>query len=258
MRMVHYFAAMGLVLVPALLLTAASGIWFQGTVTHLSLGLFTAVCAVATHTLMIVFMIVTGRVLKAATKSRRLPGEYLTELNEFFARKSSYPAAVLAATAIVATGVLGYAQRGFGISPTVHMLVGLAATVLNLWALSVELQTLRANQSLLDRTARELDRLDASGEAPVEDGEIDPVRFSPSIRWLFASAACWGPYLYWGLVVWKGDFERLATPFLVGTAFASAFSLACAALLRGAKDEDLVVGEAPPSSGRSAGTTPPA
>ena len=47
MRMVHYFAAMGLLLVPALILTAVSGIWMRGTPMHLSLGLFTAVCAVA-------------------------------------------------------------------------------------------------------------------------------------------------------------------------------------------------------------------
>ncbi len=232
--MIHYFSAMALLVAPALVLTAISGIWLSGTATHLSLGLFTAVFAVATHTLMIVFMIVTGRVLKVAVQSRSLAADYLEELNLFFARKSSYPAAVLAATSIVATGVLGYGQRGFGLSPMVHMLVGLAAVVLNLWALTVEYRTLAENQTLLDRTATELDRLDREVGEPEEDpGE--PMRFSPPVRWLLASLVVWGPWLYWGLVVWRGSFDRLDPLFLWGTTFTSLFCVACAWILRGVR-----------------------
>jgi hypothetical protein len=243
MRMVHYFSALAVLVAPALLATAVSGIWLRGTATHLSLGLFTAVLAVATHTLVIVFMIVTGRVLKAAMKSRALDEVYLGELNEFFARKSAYPAAVLAAAAVVATGVLGYAQRGFGLTPTVHMLVGLGAVLLNLWALGLEHRTLRTNQSLIDRTAEELDRLDREQPVePLEGGE--PMRFTPSVRWLLAAGVAWGPYLYWGLVVWRGSFDRLGSTFLVVSAAASAFCLVCAWLARGLVDEPPGGGEA--------------
>ena len=239
--MVHYFGTLAILVVPALLATAATGIFRPGP-THLAIGLFSAIFAVATHTLMIVFMIVTGRVLKAAMRSRSLDERYLRELNAFFSRKSSYPAAVLAATAVVATGVLGYAQRGFGISPAIHMLVGLGALVLNLWALSVEYRTLRENQSLLDRTAEELDRLDREDrergiESEPEEG-LEPFRFPPAQRWAIAALAAWAPMAYWGLVVWRGDFARLSPMFLWGTVFASGFCLISAWLLRGADAAD--------------------
>jgi hypothetical protein len=238
MRMVHYFSALALLVVPALFATAISGMVADPT-THLAIGLLTAIFAVATHTLMIVFMIVTGRVLKAAMHARPLDGAYLAELNVFFARKSSYPAAVLAASAIVATGVLGYAQRGFGLSPLAHSLVGVASVLANLWALLVEHRTLVQNQALLDRTAAELDRLDRE-RAPDRDAvgeEPAPLRFSPAVRWALAAASVWGPWLYWTLVVWKGAFDRVEPLFLWGTAFASLFCFACAWSLRAVGDD---------------------
>jgi hypothetical protein len=232
--MVHYFGALALLAAPALLATALSGVFLGGREPHLTIGLFTAVTAVATHSLMILFMIVTGRVIKAAMASRTLDPAYLGELNRFFEKKPAYPAALLAAFAIVATGVLGYAQRGFGLPPAVHMLVGIGAVVLNLWALAVEYRALRDNQSLLDRTAKELDRLDAEGARDVvlEDPNA-ALRFSPSVRWLLAAGVAWGPVAYWGVVVWKGSFERISPAFLWGSGFASAFCLLSAWLTRG-------------------------
>ncbi len=232
MRMVHYFGALALIVAPALLATAITGI-FADPATHLAVGLLTAIFAVATHTLMIVFMIVTGRVLKAAMQSWALDGTYLAELNAFFAKQSSYPAAILASGAIVATGVLGYAQRGFGLSPHVHTLVGLGALLINLWALVIEHRTLVQNQALLDRTAVELDRLERD-RAPSREAHGEPAlpRYSPSARWSFAALSAWGPWLYWTFVVWKGAFEQVDPLFSFGTAFASLFCLACAWILR--------------------------
>lgn len=225
MRMVHYYLAMALLLAPCLLLTLLTGSFQDGSERHLVLGIFTAVLAVATQTLLILFMIVSGRVLKAAMQSRALPAAFLAELNQFFASRRAYPLAILAAFAATTAAVLGYG-RYIGVPPAVHMLAGLAAVLLNAFALGHGWRSLRANQGLLDRAAAELDRLDASG-APLLPGAGEvPWSYPPATRWLVFALSAWAPYLYWSLVVWRGAFGRVAPLFLVLSALASLFGLA--------------------------------
>jgi hypothetical protein len=181
--------------------------------THLSVGLFTAMLVCATHTLFILFLIVTGRVLKEAMRTRALPVEFLAELNQFFARKKAYPAAVLAATFLVATAVLGYANRSFGLHPSAHVLAGVVAFAVSIWALALEQRELLANQDLIDRAALALDALDRArqerGEEVADRGDsLEP----GSLRragWILAVSA-WMPYAYWGVVEWRGDFARVS------------------------------------------------
>ncbi|MCZ6596319.1 MAG: hypothetical protein O7B99_01635 [Planctomycetota bacterium] len=238
MRMVHYFAGMALMTTALLVLTAWSGIAhlgdgeaYDGENRHLSIGLIGSIVTVGTHTLVILFMIITGKVLKAAMESRPLPPSFLEELNGFFARKKAYPVAVLAATWITVVAVLGYGQRAFDIRPTVHLLLGLGAVVFNLWAFAIELRALRDNQDLLDRTAHELDRIDADraarGDELAEPEELEEPA-DVAKRWLIVAASAWGPYLYWGVVEWGGDFGRVSTLFLVLTAVVSGGALLAA------------------------------
>ena len=211
MRMTHYFGAFALLAAPMLLLTAWTGI--QGSPRHLSIGLVAAVLAVATHSLLILFMIVTGRVLREATRVRQLDPALLARLNAFFAERPGYPLALLSVLAIAAAAVLGYGNRAFGLSPAVHMLVGLGALVLNLWTLGVELAVMRENQRLVDEAAGALDRIDReraesglADESPPANAP-DPKRFV-RLGWTIALGA-WLPYLYRLLIVWRGDTTRV-------------------------------------------------
>jgi len=231
MRMVHYYMALALVLAPCLLLTLLSGALQDGSQFHLGLGLFTAVLCVATNTLLILFMIVSGRVLKAAMLSRTLPPEFLHELNQFFAHRRAYPLAVGAACAATAAAVLGYG-RYIGVPAAVHVLTGLGAVLLNGLALAHGGRSLRANQVLLDRAAAELDRLDALG-TPVQAEASGPQwAYSGRARWLVFALSAWAPYLYWSLVVWRGAFERVSPLLLVASALGSLFGLTQAARAR--------------------------
>jgi hypothetical protein len=227
MRMTHYFLGIALLAAPALVATAATGIALDGGELHLLVGLFAAIVTLAAHTLLILFMIVTGRVMKAAMESRALPPHFLTELNAFFARKKAYPVSGLAAVSIVAVGVLGYGQRAFGVPGEAHMLLGLAALAFNLWAFALELSVLRENQGLLDRTALALDAIDREREiqhASDAELEAEPEPLTPG-RWMILAGSAWLPYLYWGLITWKGDFGRVHPVFLVGTAIVSTGAL---------------------------------
>ena len=221
MRMTHYFAVAAGLLFPALLATALSGLLAWDA--HLSIGLFSSILAIGTHTLLILFMIVTGRVLREAVRARELNQEFLTELNDFFARKSAYPMAIFAAFSVTVAAVLGYGSHGFGLHPAVHWLVGIAAIFVNLFALTTELRALGENQRLLDRAAAELDRIDREDELrgePIHPGEPPP---EPGVRmvhtgWTLALGS-WLPYLYWALIVWGGDFEEVSIhPWIEGSA----------------------------------------
>ena len=217
--MVHYFAAFAALVVPALLWAAITG-FAGGGEPHVDAGLVAAVLAVLAHTLVILFMLVTGRVLKEAIASRPFPRAFLDELNEFFARKKAYPAALLGAAATAAAAVLGYAHRGFGTPTWVHVATGFAAIAVNAWAFLLELRALRENRALVDRAAAELDRLDRAerGAAASEDAvDYDPARVG---RWgLIVAVSAWFPYLYWALIVWRGEFGRVSVhPWIEGSA----------------------------------------
>src|SRR5262245_10189643 len=104
MRMWHYFLAGALLLVPALFVAVGFGLTFDGSTRHLWAGLFAAALGVGLHTLVILFMLVTGRVIREAVRARALAPEFLVELNQFFGRKRAYPLAGLGAAALVAAG----------------------------------------------------------------------------------------------------------------------------------------------------------
>lgn len=219
MRMTHYFGIAALALVPLMIVTALSGA--LGKPWHVSLGLFGAIFAIGTHTLLILFMIVTGRVLREAMKARDMGPEFLNELNQFFAKKKAYPLALYATLLVVGAGVLGYAGRGFGVPLWVHPLAGTAALFFNLWALGAEYRALAENQVLLDRATARLDELDAASppaSTGPEEQEGDPRSKVLRMGWTLLLGS-WLPYLYWGLVVWKGEFHRVSLhPWVEGSA----------------------------------------
>ena len=214
--MTHYFWVFAGLLVPALAAAAWTG--FTGAESHLTTGLVCSVLAVGTHSLLILFLIVTGRVLREAVRVRNLPREFLDELNLFFANRRAYPTAGLASVFIVVAAVLGYANRSFGIHPSVHMLIALGALFYNLYALSLESRAIIENQRLLDRASAELNASDARGEGPVAEpspGVVSPMPWGPTLM-----AGAWLPYLYWGLVTWRGDFSKVSLhPWIELSAF---------------------------------------
>lgn len=210
MRMWKYFVLGASLLALALLATVVAGLVHDGSSRHLWVGLFTVVLGVGVHTLVILFMLVTGRVLREAMRARGLGPEFLSRLNEFFARRSAYPLAALGAFSLVAAGVLGMSARGFGISPAWHMLIGLATAGLNLWALQEEYRALRGNQHLVDEAAAELDAIDrATPPPPIDPAEGGDPRAVPRFGLTLAVGA-WLPYLYWALITWRGDFARVS------------------------------------------------
>lgn len=204
--MIYYFGGFAALLVPALIAAAITG--FSGAESHLMAGLVCSVAAIGTHSLLILFMIVTGRVLREAVHVRDLSPDLLEELNGFFAEHNAYPAAIFSCFLITTAAVLGYGHHSFGLHPSIHMLIACAAFVYNLYALTIELRALAANQRLVDRATLELDAADARGEGPIcepSPGVVSPMPWGPTL-----AIGAWLPYLYWGLFTWRGDFSKVS------------------------------------------------
>lgn len=233
--MFHYFAVALVVTVPLLLATTWLGMTGKVDL-HFQVALITAIATVGTHSLLILFMIITGRILREAIRARQLSGEFLGELNDFFARKAAYPAALLGAVSIVAAGVISLAQGEFGWSPATHMFAGVVALMVNLWAFPLELRVLRENQGLVDRVAEELDRIDVALEAQGELPEELPLEPAAIARGgLIVGISAWMPYLYWVLVEHRGDFAQASIHPWVEV---SVLGFAAWLLARGAQQED--------------------
>ncbi|MDP6538684.1 MAG: hypothetical protein QF903_09925 [Planctomycetota bacterium] len=210
MRMIHYFGVLALVATLLLFATLWTGI--SAAPNHLTVGLLAAMLTVAAHSALILFMVVTGRVLREAMVARPLGDEFLGELNAFFARKAGYPAALFAVLLIATAAVLGYANRSFALPSVVHMLVGIAAVIGNLAAFGVEARSLLDNQRLIDRAADRLDELDRQREAAGLPEPQAPASPGPNFVHIGLTIAlgAWLPYLYRLLIVWKGRSDQVS------------------------------------------------
>lgn len=216
MRMVHYFLIAALTSGPALLVAAALG-FFGSLDLHFKVALPAAILTVGAHTLLILFMIVTGRILREAVRNRQLSQAFLDELNVFFERKSAYPAAIFGSFSIVMAGVAGQAAPALGLPLAVHWIGGLLALALNLWALPIEFSALKENQRLVDAAATELDRLDRELEAAGEElPEEEPLTAGAIARGAgIVAISAWMPWAYIALIMSEGNFlETSVHPFL--------------------------------------------
>lgn len=209
--MIHYFGALAGVASVLLLATTWTGL--SASTRHLGVGLAGSITAVAAHSLVIIFMIVTGRILREAIRARSLDAAFLAELNSFFEHRAAYPAALFAVLVTAFAAVLGFGQRAFALPAIVHPASGVVALVLNLISFSIELRTLAANQRLMDRAAEELDRIDRDLEQRVvmrdEPEGPDAVARLMRLAWTVMLGA-WLPYLYQLLIVWKGSVSRVS------------------------------------------------
>jgi len=210
MRMSHYFLSLAVLAVGGLLASALAGV--LGWEHHLSVALPTAIVVVGLHSLVILFVLIGGRLLREGISNCGLDPAYLQRNNAFFKRSKGLFLSLGGAFSIVAAGVLGYSERAFSIPSEVHLLVGLGAALVAFLPLPHEYRALRTIEGLLDEArealAAEDRRRAAEGLGPVDEAHV-PYRDSQSHIGLFLLIAPWLVYLYRALIVWRGRFERV-------------------------------------------------
>lgn len=208
--MSYYFLSLAVLAVGGLVATAVAGV--VGSELHLSIALPTAIVVVGLHSLVIMFVLIGGRLLREAINNCGLDPSFLKRNNAYFKSLSGLFLTIGGAFSIVAAGVLGYAERAFSIPPEVHLVVGIGAAVLTFLALPREYRALRTVEALLDETRLTLAAEDSSraaeGLGPVDEDHV-PYRDSQTHIGLFIAIVPWLVYLYRALIVWRGRFERV-------------------------------------------------
>ena len=210
MRMSHYYYSLMVLSIGGLLATSIAGV--MGSSLHLGLAIATAMIVVGMHSLVILFVLICSRVLREGQRYCGLGEDYLVRSNDFFRDRSGFYLALLGAFSIVAAGVLGYAERGFGLPTGLHLGAGLGAMLLTFFAVPREIATLHAAERLLDEARRDLDQVDreraARGQAPV-DADHEPERDSLARTGLSIMTAPALVYLYRVVIVEHGDLARV-------------------------------------------------
>lgn len=208
--MSHYFLSLAVLAVGGLLASALAGV--IGWEHHLSVALPTAIVVVGLHSLVILFVLIGGRLLREGISNCGLDPAYLQRNNAYFKNRRGLFLSLGGAFSIVAAGVLGYSERAFSLPAEVHLLAGLAAAGLTLAAIPNEYRALRTIEALLDEAretlAAEDRRRAAEGLGPVDEAHV-PYRDSQSHIGLFLLIVPWLVYLYRALIVWRGRFERV-------------------------------------------------
>ncbi|MFT7667459.1 MAG: hypothetical protein ACI8X5_000138 [Planctomycetota bacterium] len=209
--MSSYFLSLLLLVTTGLFVTIFGGVLHKPW--HLTIALPSAILVVGMHSLVIIFVLIGTRLLREAVNNCGLDPEYMRRGNAYFKHINGLYLNVAGAFSMVTAAVLGYGHRGFGLSPNVHLIIGLIAAVTTFVSIPFGFRYLREIERLLDGTRKVLDAEDKlradNGMGPVDEEYVayrDPI--SHKAKFIIIAPIC--VYLYQLLIVWRGDFGRVS------------------------------------------------
>jgi hypothetical protein len=161
----------------ALLATFGVGLWsfLRNSLTdldspvfplHLYLGLFAVIVSnLGLHCLVFIYFLGTGRWVKEVAIAYQLPDAPLPKLTRDLKRRT-FPVALLAMLVPIATAAAGAGQKTMDWPWAVHLGLGLATLLVNLWANVIEVRNVRINTGIIDEVMREVERIRAAHGLP--------------------------------------------------------------------------------------------
>lgn len=132
---------------------------------HFWLGLGAALVTLLVHCLVFTYFLGTGRWVKEVGIAYRLDDAGLPKETRELKRKV-FPAALIAMLVTIATAAAGSGAQLQEWPWQVHAALACITLLVNGWAYSVELGTLRANARVLERVLDEVDRIRAERGLP--------------------------------------------------------------------------------------------
>jgi hypothetical protein len=132
---------------------------------HFYLGLFTVLSTLALHCLIFIYFLGTGRWVKEVALAYRLPDAPLPRLTRDLKRRT-FPVALLAMLVPIATAAAGGGAQRREWPWQVHLVLGCATLLVNLWAFWVERRNVTINARILDDVLHEVDRIRAEHGLP--------------------------------------------------------------------------------------------
>jgi hypothetical protein len=132
---------------------------------HFYLGLFTVLSTLALHCLIFIYFLGTGRWVKEVALAYRLPDAPLPRRTRDLKRRT-FPVALLAMLVPIATAAAGAGAQRKEWPWQVHLVLGCATLLVNLWAFQVERRNVAINVQVLDEVMHEVDRIRAEHGLP--------------------------------------------------------------------------------------------
>jgi hypothetical protein len=136
---------------------------------HLYLGLFAVIVSnLGLHSLVFIYFLGTGRWVKEVAIAYHLPDAPLPKLTRDLKRRT-FPVALLAMLVPIATAAAGAGQKTMDWPWGIHLGLGLATLLVNLWANVIEVRNVRINTGLIDEVMHEVDRIRAEHGLPTNE-----------------------------------------------------------------------------------------
>ena len=132
---------------------------------HFLVGLFTAVGTLLTHCLIFTYFLGTGRWVKEVTLAYDLPDAPWHKRTRDL-KRLTFPPALAAMLITIATAAGGAGAQLQGWPWQVHLTLGLATLVINVWAFRLEYRNVTENAGVLEAVLREVDRIRAERGLP--------------------------------------------------------------------------------------------
>jgi hypothetical protein len=118
-----------------------------GMPNHIVAALVAILLAMFSHSWILLYLLGTGRLIRAAVREEGLDPALLAESRRL--RRVCYACLLTAAALVMATFLVGGAVAGKGVTPWVHHLLSWVAVAVQGLALWIEWRTLAANERLL-------------------------------------------------------------------------------------------------------------
>jgi hypothetical protein len=141
-------------------------------VVHFVLGLVAVLFNLMVHCLVLTYFLGTGRLVKEVTLAYQLPDERWARPTRDLKRKNT-PGAILAMLLSIALAAAGEGDRHDLWPWWIHLLLGCAALLLNLWVFRVEYRHIAINGRILNEVIVEVERIRAAHGLPSSAEELD-------------------------------------------------------------------------------------
>jgi hypothetical protein len=134
--------------------------WKDISTTHFTLGLFTSILILLVHSIIFIYFLGTGRLVKEIAIAYQMPDEPLPKLTRELKRKA-FPAALFAMLIGIATVAAGAGRQVAGWHWSIHLTLAFVTLAVNLWAFWVEYRCVSTNAGVMDEVFRAIDRIRA-------------------------------------------------------------------------------------------------
>jgi hypothetical protein len=134
--------------------------WKDISTTHFGLGLFTSIAILLVHSIIFIYFLGTGRLVKEIAIAYQMPDEPWPKLTRELKRKA-FPAALFAMLIGIVTVAAGAGRQVAGWHYSIHLTLAFVTLAVNWWAFRVEYRCVSTNGGVMDEVFREIDRIRA-------------------------------------------------------------------------------------------------